>query len=332
MKAEKLPSGNWRVRTYIGKDENGKQIRRSFTAADKKTCIFLATEAMMKEEGKRSQLTLSNAIDSYIELKSNVLSPTTIREYSRKNFSEKLLNKKISDITTEDLQKAINVDAVTNKPKTLRCKYGLIRTVLALYRPNFNPQMHFPQKDKTEVYIPTKAELTTILERSKGTPIEIPILLSAFCSLRRSEICALDASDIKGNRITINKALVQDKNKNLVTKKTKTTDSTRTTIAPEFVIEKLPKSGKITSMTPNAITKRFSRLLKECEIQPFSFHKLRHFFASELMAEGIPDKYIAAMGGWKTDATLKQVYQHVMSDQRARMEENILSHFSTFSK
>lgn len=330
MKAEKLPSGNWRARVYLGKDENGKKIMRSFTAPDKKTCLFLANEAKVKEEGKRSPMTLSQAIDAYVELKSNVLSPTTVREYSRKNFFGALLDKKINDITTEDLQKAINIEATRNKPKTIRNKYGLVKSVLSLYRPNFNPQIRLPQKEKTDVYIPTRAELSAILERSKGTPIEIPILLAAFCSLRRSEICALNAGDVKGNRITINKALVQDKDKNLVLKTTKTTESTRTTVVPDFVIKKLPQEGKITEMTPNAITKRFRRLLIECEIPLFSFHKLRHFFASELMAEGIPDKYIAAMGGWKTDSTLKKVYQHIMTDQRARMEESITSHFSSF--
>lgn len=34
--AKKLPSGSWRVRAYIGKDENGKPIYKSFTGTDKR--------------------------------------------------------------------------------------------------------------------------------------------------------------------------------------------------------------------------------------------------------------------------------------------------------
>ena len=35
-KAKKLPSGKWRVQVFLGKDADGKQIRRSITAPTKK--------------------------------------------------------------------------------------------------------------------------------------------------------------------------------------------------------------------------------------------------------------------------------------------------------
>ena len=35
-KAKKLPSGKWRVQVFLGKDAEGKQIRRSITAPTKK--------------------------------------------------------------------------------------------------------------------------------------------------------------------------------------------------------------------------------------------------------------------------------------------------------
>ena len=36
MKAVKLPSGNWRIQVYLGKTEDGKKIRKSFTGENRK--------------------------------------------------------------------------------------------------------------------------------------------------------------------------------------------------------------------------------------------------------------------------------------------------------
>ena len=50
--------------------------------------------------------------------------------------------------------------------------------------------------------------------------------------MRRSEICALTPEDIEGDVIHINKALVQDENREWIVKATKTTESTRDIVVP----------------------------------------------------------------------------------------------------
>ena len=42
--AKKLPSGEWRIQKYIGKDDNGKRIYKYFTASTKKEVEYLAAE------------------------------------------------------------------------------------------------------------------------------------------------------------------------------------------------------------------------------------------------------------------------------------------------
>ena len=53
-------------------------------------------------------------------------------------------------------------------------------------------------------------------------------------------------------------------------------------------------------------------------IPHFSLHKLRHYFASEMSALGIPEADILRMGGWETDYVMKSVYRHSMMEK----EEN----------
>lgn len=82
---------------------------------------------------------------------------------------------------------------------------------------------------------------------------------------------------------------------------------------PEFVSEKWKGiSGRITKLTPDNITTKFSRLLKSSGITHFRFHDLRHYSASIQHALGIPDAYIMSRGGWGNDGVLKNVYRHAL--------------------
>ena len=86
---KKLPSGNWRVRVYDYTDESGVRRYRSFSAATRKDCAYMAAEfAQNKARIAAGDLTVAEAIDDYIRVKSEVLSPSTIRGYKkqRRNY------------------------------------------------------------------------------------------------------------------------------------------------------------------------------------------------------------------------------------------------------
>ena len=50
--------------------------------------------------------------------------------------------------------------------------------------------------------------------------------------------------------------------------------------------------------------------------------------ASVMLALGIPDKYAMERGGWSTNSTLKNVYQHTFSEERKRVDEKIDNYFN----
>lgn len=51
--AKKLPSGNYRVLVYTGKDASGKRQYKSFTDPDKRTAEFLASEYLTRNRRGR---------------------------------------------------------------------------------------------------------------------------------------------------------------------------------------------------------------------------------------------------------------------------------------
>lgn len=142
--------------------------------------------------------------------------------------------------------------------------------------------------------------------------------------LRRSEICALTISDLSPeNVLTIDKAKVQDANKEWVIKSTKTTDSTRTIVIPEYVAGLIREQGYVYDGFPGLIYKKLVDTQDKLGIKHFSLHKMRHFFASYMHKLGYSDKQIQEMGGWKTDGVMKTVYQHAMDMEEAKRSVSV---------
>lgn len=333
--ARKLPSGKWRVLIYSGKDEEGKRQYESFTADTKREAEFQASEwaRTQKSRQRHNKVTLRAAYTQYIESKQNILSPSTIREYKRsaKHDLQGLMDLQLSEVTPELIQIEINKEALSHSPKSLRNMHGLLSAVMAVYRPEMRLNTTLPKKEKPTIYVPTDEDIKKLVEGVRGKEIEIPILLAAFGSLRRSEIGALEASDFTDNAVVINKALVVDENKKWVTKGPKSEAGYRTVILPAEVINRIPRDmeGKIVKkLLPSSYLTAFHRELDRLGLPRFRFHDLRHYQASILHALGVPDKYIMRRGGWTTDSTLKNIYQHTMGDKEKEFTNIANSHFS----
>ena len=333
--AKKLPSGQYRVLIYIGKDNNGKRKYKSFTAPTKKEAEYLASEYLMVNKAKNEPLsiTLGEAYDRYIESKEFILSPASIREYkrARNRVLSSLMDIRLSDLSQETIQNAINQEAKTLSWKTVRDIHGMLASVLNVYLPSLRLNTVLPKKRIQDIYVPSDDEIKKIIDAVKGKDIEVPILLAAFGSLRRSEISALDILDESACTIHVNKAMVQNEFKEWVIKPPKTTSGDRYVTLPKFVVNVLTRerleNGRFTNMNPNQITKRFSIVLKQLGIPHFKFHALRHYNASIMLAMGVPDKYAAARGGWGSSDVMKKVYQHLIDEKKIEVDNMLNSHF-----
>lgn len=336
--AKKLPSGSWRCQVYDYTDENGKRHYKSFTSTDqsakgKREAERLAADyAADKEQKKHSSdaSLFSDRMESYIVSKEPVLSPATTRGY--RNIQKILLRdypvfcrKEIRDISQDDVQKVINDLSRSKSPKTVHNYHGLISSVIGS---DLVLKTSMPQKVRPELYIPSDDEIKALVDAVRDTELEIPVLLGAFCMMRRGEICALTLSDIQGDVIHVHHSLVLGTDKEWHLKAPKTGSSDRYISAPSFVTDRIREIGHITTLNPHSITIMFQRVLTRANIEHFRFHDLRHYSASIRHALGIPDAYIMQEGGWKTDAVLKSVYRHAMSDRQKEMADRANAHFS----
>lgn len=86
---------------------------------------------------------------------------------------------------------------------------------------------------------------------------------------------ALTADDIKGNVISVNKAMVLSIDGEWIIKTTKNVSSTRDIEMPDFVINMLPKEGRLVNINPSRVSDRFIKYLKRLDMRRFRFHDLR---------------------------------------------------------
>lgn len=339
-KAKKLPSGNYRVREYDYTDENKVKHYKSFTSETKAMAELMAKEykaGKIKKKKKSEPLKLKQAYEKYIALKEPVLSPSTIREYEKqqKTYLQNLMTKDIEDITQEDVQNAINAEVLKGiAPKTVRNIHGLLSSVMKQFRPNFALNTTLPKKVKTEISIPTKEEVKSILDYVKNTDMEIPLLLCSGLGLRRSELCALRWEDInfKEQTLRIEKALVQNKNKEWVIKTPKTTAGYRTLSIPDYIFKVLKynknQNEYITDLRPHTIYFRYKKILKELNLPDYRLHDLRHYVASIMLALKIPDKYAMEIMGHETEHMLNKVYQHTMQKEMKKYTSKMNEFFN----
>lgn len=333
---QKLPSGKWRIRIYLGKNEKGKKQYYSITGSQREV-KKKAKEIMemIKDEQDVTNITVGEAITKYIGLKTNILSPTTIKGYQsiRRNNLKTIMNVSLLDLTNAKIQQAINIEAILHCPKTVHNIHGLLSSALSVYRPEFVLHTTLPKNQKQSKYIPTPKDINRLLSITYNTDMYIPVILASMLSLRRSEVCGLIWSniDIKRGKITVTQAKVYNPQNKYVIKAPKTYTSYRTLTMPLVLIDALKKqedkTGFVVQMSPSALSCKFAKIVKQNKFEHFTFHSLRHFNASVMLALNLPDKYAMERGGWATPNVMKSVYQHTFKAEQEKYDKVLIEYF-----
>lgn len=308
MKVEELPSGSYRVRKMY----KGQTFTIIFDhKPDDKEALIRITELL--QDSTTAKGTFESYCKEYIRDRKNVLSPNSEYTYNRyiKSMSKDFKNLKIRDITQAEVQREINRYAQKRAPKTVRAYHGFISSVLRVYRPQLSLHTTMPQKKITERYLPSNDDIKAILEAAKGTEDSIGFQLGVL-SMRCSEICALEMSDLKGNELHIHANIVR----NNIKKETPKTDAGHRTIyLPNALVEEIKEKGYFFKYTPQKLNLHLKKYQMQLNIPEFRFHDLRHYFAS-YASTIMPESDAMALGGWKSDYVFKQIYRESMKEKR----------------
>lgn len=342
-----LPSGKWRCQVFV----NGKRINDSRVVGD--TPQEAHAKALALREGivkrqaaiEQGRLTLKEATRLFIDNRSNILSPATIRGYevALKFRFKDLMDLKVCDITERDLQDAINQEAGTGKSvKTIKNGMGLVLTVLSDYKVINRKKLRYPQAKKEEHAYLDADQIMKLISAIDGEYAEIPLLLALWLGLRRSEILGLqwESIDFENAKIHVNHALVFDKDdKPVLKRQMKNVSSNRVLSCPAYILNKLEKyqpdkskrTGTVFRMHNNTMYETLERVSKRIGIPFVGVHGLRHTNASVMLSLGIIDKIAMARGGWSTRDTMERVYQHLFSSDKIAADDAINQYFDALT-
>lgn len=340
--AKAAKHGNkWRARVYVGRSPDGKPLYETVTA-DSEALANLAAEEV-KEKYRNltytpTNLTLEEAMVEYIESKSNILSPSTLRgydSYSRTYFLD-IQGVKLGRLNNNMIQISLDRCAEKHSPKSVQNAYGFLSAVIKKYNPRFELDVSIPSKELDvpfEAQYLTEDEIVRLLQAIRGTNVEIPVLLAAWLGLRRSEILGLrwDRIDFENRTISIIEARVLGRDHKMISKGTKTKKSKRTLRIPQYIYDRLlthERRGEyVVDVGGGALLRRFHKICEANNIPCVRFHDLRHTMASVGALLNISDKYMMERGGWSSIQTMKNIYQHAMRDKVNAADRSIDEYF-----
>jgi integrase len=398
-KVKKLLSGKFQIVVFIGRDANGKQLKKKITRDSEKEVKTVARELEQEIEERRYtnmvNMRASVWFDKWLELNCNRLSPSTYLSYKmyvKTHFKPAFGSFKLGQIRELHVKQYINDKLEFLSPTYVRKHIFVLREIFyeALKTKSPCRDIEIPKAEKYKPYVLTEKEFQQIHDTVKGTRDEPIILLSAWCGLRLGEIFALKWDDISWKdgviRIDENKAISE---KGYVDKKPKSENGLRNIAAPkelmlilknyrmnlieaenivigkkknksrkpadrkafrhrfnkairallvkyksdsianvpedkkeEFITDLNAIQERLFLMRPDSYSTYFGEMIDDKKLPPIRFHDLRHYHATWMYKQGIPDQYAAQRLGHDIK-TLKGIYQHLELETKTEIDEMI---------
>ena len=315
----------------------------------------------VKEEIYKEELLLPNEmilqdflLDFLEKYKMN-LSITTYNCYMRicKKYIIPLLGDiKLCDIRPIHIQNYVDdlLDLLT--PQTIKVHLNILNLALKrayrlkLIKENVVQFVEVPKNKKYKNEIYNAEDMKKLLEKSRETSLELPIILASGLGLRISEILGLTWNNIDFNdfTITIDKITVRDKGQ-VILKEPKTESSIRTISAPKEIILMLKQLKKdrlaaklrgekshrelifydknLNPVAQDVLSKKFRYFLQENNLKHIRFHDLRHSHVTMLIDAKVPIKVISERVGHSNVNTTLNIYSHALREMDQEASDKI---------
>lgn len=320
-KPRKLESGRWFCQVMV------KGQRIAITENTEQDCKNKAL--LLKAQGragdikrlhKPKNITLRQAMDNYILIHSNILSPSTIsgyRDIQRLRF-QNVMDSPIKNVGS--WQAVVNDEAELVSPKTLKNSWSFAHSALKNAKvPDEDLVVKLPQIVKEErPYLDFK-EIKIFLNAICGKECELAALL-ALHSLRRSEVLDITKADVVNDTIRVKGSCVRDENNAFIHKKTNKAEASRRDIPiliPRLkeLVKDIP-SGYLVTTHPSSTYRQINRICKANNLPEVGWHGLRHSFASLCYHLQIPALTTKKLGGWKDINTVLKIYTHLAESDK----------------
>lgn len=249
---------------------------------------------------------------------------------------------------TEKLLKEGSIDQKPLSAKTVSDIICVLKTIFKYGKGNGYPcpnadGIRYPSKKRRNIKIMTDNDRTKLEQQlfdSEDTT-SLGIIFTLFTGVRIGELCGLRWGDIDFNNSTVSIARTIERISDLeplsshktkvIISEPKTESSIRTIPLPDFLMEYLSKqrkeancyllTGNENYTEPHQYYIRYQTYLRQHNINRYTFHALRHTFATRCVELGFDTKSLAEILGHTSITTTLSVYVHpTLQQKKIQME------------
>ncbi|MPZ40381.1 MAG: tyrosine-type recombinase/integrase [Rhizobiales bacterium] len=211
-----------------------------------------------------------------------------------------------------------------------------------------------PTVDETEISILTEDQIGRVLDHLQGRTLRPIVSLALVTGMRRGELLALrwKDADLDSGMITVARSLEQTKG-SLRFKGPKTKHGRRKISIPPWMVAELrahkarqqelrlrlgmgraPDDSLVFAKwngaprAPHPVSQKFRMAMAALKIEGVTFHSLRHFHASALIASGMDVLTISRRLGHGSPVITLKTYGHLFSNTDARAAEIMQAAFA----
>lgn len=235
-------------------------------------------------------------------------------------------------------------------PKTVADIRSVLLLALEYARSNQYPcpdldEIFSPHVSRPELKVLTREQqekLERYLFQNPG-PMELGILITLYVGLRIGELCALQWKDIHFDTGTlqISKTILRiqkedrdkEKKTQVLISRPKTDSSNRLIPLPGFLLEFLGNfrqesdlyliTGTRFYLEPRMCLEKYKKILKKAGLESYTFHTLRHTFATRCVEKGFDPKSLSEILGHANIATTLQNYVHPSIDLKKKQMDRL---------
>lgn len=204
-------------------------------------------------------------------------------------------------------------------------------------------KIFYPKTRKPNIDVLTKAEQNKLEQTlfQSSDPIRLGIMIALYGGLRIGEVCALQWGDFNytPGTVQVSKTLIRIKDltrdslkkTKVIIDKPKTEHSNRIIPLPSFLMEFMRQeakgencyvlTGTAEYVEPRLCLKQYKQVLEQAGLPSFTFHALRHTFATRCVENGFEIKALSEILGHSNVSTTLQRYVHPSIEcKREQME------------
>lgn len=343
-----------KYRSVYGKSYTEVKTKRNLLLEDR----LHKDEVQVQRCGRGSKITFEQVCNEWLGVKRMEIKESSYARYVhivRKHLLPALGDCCYASVTADALNELLQTKLQSEGDKS---KNGLapktvadIRSVLIQISDYAKARKYSSRIDGKIFYPKVYPPIIQVLEREEQkrleryifeeqSPFSTGILLALYGGLRIGEICSLTWGDIylENNMVQIDKTLLRiqetdrlpgytNKTKVLINKP-KTANSIRIVPLPEFIINYLQTmkqspeiyviTGTIFFMEPRTCLDKYKKVLKNAGINDYTFHALRHTFATRCVEMGFDIKSLSEILGHANINVTLQRYVHPSMEMKRR--------------